>query len=206
MEHVELQLFTVDQNAHNFGVTGTQAIACLLDRLHPEKVFSTPLLTFQSDSCTATFRTSGITRIDLVSKEPPTWPLHFGLAGASQVTEEKFIEELGRAHSAERRNPHVDTAVTLVELALVNRRRIYVRLETLNSAWNEVGAATMMQRMLEAPSYHFRRHEGGVVILNAANVIHADFHPGLPNLPGACRAEPMLGGGSLVTAYAAVET
>ena len=206
MEHVELHLFTVDQNAHNFGITGARAIACLLDLLDPERIFCAPLLTFQSDSCTAVFKTSAITRIDLVSEEPPPWPLHFGLAEARQVTEEKFIEELGRAHSAERREHCVDRTVTLVELALVNRRRVYVRLETINSAWSEIGAATMMQRMLEAPSYHFRRQDGGVIILNAANVIHADFHPGLPNLPGACRAEPMLGGGSLVTAYAAVET
>ena len=206
MEQVELHVFTVDQNAHNFEITGAQAIACLLDLLSPERIFCEPLLSFQSDSCTAVFRTSAITRIDLLSEEPPPWPLHFGLAEASQVTEEKFIEELGRAHSAERRDHCVDRAVALVELALVNRRRIYVRLETLNAAWNEAGAETMMQRMLEAPSYHFRRHERGVIILNAANVIHADFHPGLPNVPKACRAEPMLGGGSLVTAYAAVET
>jgi hypothetical protein len=142
----------------------------------------------------------------LLVKEPPPWPLHFGLADAVQITEERFIQELSRARAAERLEEGVNQSLHLVELALVNRRRVYVKLDKLTAAWSALGAESMLQKMLEAPSYHFRRHEGGVIILNAANVIHADFHPGLPNLPKACRAEPMLGGGSLVTAYAAVET
>ena len=206
MEHLELHLFTADQNSHTFCVNGVKAIDFLLEELSPDRAFRSPLMTFQCPECTATFRTSAVTRVDLLTKSPPPWPLHFGLFNAVQVTEERFIHELDRARRDGHQNHEGRVATRLVELALINRRRIFLLLEADATIWNEEGGEVLLQKMLEAPSYHFRRREKGVVVLNAANVIHADFYPGLERLPRACEATPMLGGGSLVTSYAAVET
>jgi hypothetical protein len=207
MENLELHVFTVDQNAHNFRVSGKRNIERLFERIRPDVVFGKPLLSLQSETCTSVIRADDITRIDVVTDLPSPWPLHFGLQEAEQLTELRFAEELGRAFNRKNDGNPNDLEVRLVELALVNRRRIYLRLVAASSVWNKNGAEAMLQKMLEAPSYHFHRHGGGIVILNSRNVIHADFHPGLPQVPDACYAEPTLGGlGSLVAAYAAVET
>jgi hypothetical protein len=168
--YLDLRVHLTNGESAHFVQTDTAAATRLVEQARPERAFARPHLTVADAQCLTTFPTDGIERLDILTSPVPDWQSE--TATVREVPEGKMA--LG-----------LDCRIILrsgktVRLDITQRRHENLLLP--------VDFSLFLTRLFSGKCL-VGACEGGVFLLNPANIVRMDTYPSTASaLPGSWRA------------------
>jgi hypothetical protein len=178
---MEIRIHTQSGRLESFFQDDDAETAKILKAVRSTKVFGAELLTIAGDYSLTTFVSSQMNRVDLITHDPPQWPLPADILDVVELSEEEFRERshLNEPARLERRRVPKQTgefALVFVEVEMNGGARIFLASKI------KVGLpAERLQRLrtlFSSTALHFRLPQGGTGVLNVRNILRFTFNPG----------------------------
>ena len=195
---LEIHVHLEDGRVQKFQQPDTQAAQNLLAHLQPTKLFGQKVLMLGgADSLTA-FQLSEVVRIDLISAQTPDYPFYNRVLDIEQITPDEFQQRYRPQTFAALRQSaqaHPGEPITVfAELELVNGERLFIQVCVKVEERLPLEQGIFVSQLFSTTGIHCRRREGGVVIVNPANIVRLTFYPAPTTLPpGTWEASRILG-------------
>ncbi len=167
-----------------FSIDSLEAARVLIDHLKSDKVFLGQSLIVSEQNCLAAYRTTAIVRIDISGPGTPKWPYMRGAKSVTEVTEEHFESALNDGVLTKERvlasqQPGLRQEGFTV-LHLITGQRIIWDVVTASTEMVAIDATQAARQLLNSPSLHADRIDGGLMLINVAHVTRLAFYPGPP--------------------------
>jgi hypothetical protein len=122
-----------------------------------------------------------LTKIDFVCQDFPGWDFPAGLSDIAEMTEAAFREDAGLDNPVrqEKRNQQRqpgDPTITFIDLEMRSGRHYYIMIGGVSDLPAE--RFSRLQLLLTGASLHARMLEGGMTLLNLANLVRFTIYPG----------------------------
>ena len=168
-----------------FAVDDSAAAQRLLKEMQPARLFSTsPTLLLSGGGALTVFPVARVERVDIVGAALPAWPFLGGATAVREVSETEFLAAYDPLRFAEDRREARAARIGFTEYWTVSGQHVFweVRMESLEMT--AIDFKPYIQSLFAAGGLHASTAEGGIAVLNPANLLSMTFHPG-PPLPPA---------------------
>ena len=179
---MEIRIHTQSGSVESFFQDNPALVARILDRIRTTRAFGADVITIAGDYSLTKFAASQVSRVDLLIEDYVPWKYPDDVLDVFELSEDEFREQshLNDPSRLERRRSPKQTgecAVVFVDVEMTGgTSRIFLRAKI------KVGLpAERLQRLhklFSASAVHFRMRQGGVAILNLANLVRFTFTPG----------------------------
>ena len=154
--------------------------------LQPARLFAAGKITIAGEYSLTVFVASRITRIDFIRGEFPNWEYPPDVAEVVELSEAEFNGKahLGDPARMEKREQARVTGVTVmrfVDIRMLGGRHVFLALVRVVDL--PVERLNALHFLLSAPALHFRLQQGGVGVLNLANMERFTVYPGPDRAP-----------------------
>lgn len=164
-----------------------QALASrIIAGLNPARLFSSGRITIAGEYSLTAFVASRVTRIDFISEGFACWEFPADISDVVELSEEEFHQRLhqdGTVQLEKREKPQTpgDFAVRFLHVEMLGGQQIFLAIEIVV----ELPAERLngIHFLLSAPAVHFRLRQGGVGVLNPANMVGFTTYPGPDRTP-----------------------
>lgn len=182
-----LDLYTEDGARTRFVETDPANIDKTLRQLVSPRLFSPPLLTFASEHSVSAIPTRTIDVIKALTPSAPTLALPSGWTDAVEVSDDAVpnLADLEAVAAAESKH------VMLVEIHTVGDWMIRLKLETVLLETDEE-RLDLWRQTLELPTVLFRLKDGGIGVINSANIVRGTVCPPIEGLARTALAADLM--------------
>jgi len=183
---VDIAIYLVDGNIVKFEQEDAAKAAGLLDHVHPDKVFSQPVLVIAGLYSVTAIPSASIVRVDVNIAHEPGWSFHFNAKDVVAISEQEFGDWQSRQSEWETRlTPREpgDLYITYGRIEMRNGQNLYVEVKVEADLRMPLDRSLMIRNLFSAHSLHARRREGGAVIINPQNIVRYTFFPGPSETP-----------------------
>ncbi len=194
----EVHVYLVSGGCARFEQADAAEAEELMAQIQPDKVFGLRHLLLAGSGFVTTYPADAVEQIDFLVEIAPSWPPPPDFAEVAEIAPETYERAINRAQNRayfetdplEERWGERPTVYAEVELR--SRRTLYLRLtlapQERESPYRSIGQ--LMARLTDAPALVGLREEGGVFLLNPANIVRFAAYPTPPPLlcPGAWTA------------------
>jgi len=158
----------------------------ILQGIHPAKLFGANRIAIAGEHSLTAFISCRITRVDFLSEGFALWEFPPGILDVVELSEKEFRDRThldDPARLEKRKNPKHpgEFAVVFVDMEMAGGQRIFLAVEIMISL-----PAERLQRLnllLASPALHCRLRQGGVAVLNLANLVRFTSYPGPDRSP-----------------------
>ncbi|HEY3329820.1 MAG TPA: hypothetical protein VGK19_07360 [Capsulimonadaceae bacterium] len=184
---LEIQLSLTNGQIYRFGIDDAVAAQRFLGDIKPARLFADELIMVGGDSSTSIIPTSSIERIDFIADELPTWPYLGGAKDVLEVSPAKFREAYDSKQYAESRlaaakDPGSEQ-IGYTEYWTASGQQNYWQVRMMSTALTSMDFRPYIQKLMSSNGLHARTGNGGVCVLNPANLTRLTFHPGPSTIP-----------------------
>ena len=156
----------------------------LLDEFQPELIFSQDRITFMDGELITWLPVTTITRIDLISEHIPHLLFPVGIVNAVELTGTDYQALIQNARMREWWNQmrtKDDSLVIFLDVETADGRGLFLIMETEAEVQSE--SRKIHGFPLEGSGLCYRMRNGGVSVLNLANLTRLTFFPGSYHAP-----------------------
>ncbi len=171
-QHLTIDICTEDGSRTRFVQNDKASSEGTLRQLVSPRLFTPPLLTLASEQSTSAIPTRTIDMILAHAESPPPLPLPSGWVDAVEVTDEALVDLGTWETAAAAEGKHV----MLAEVHTSGDWMIRLKLETIIPASVEE-ERHLWNHFLDLPAIPFRLKEGGIGVINPANIVRATVCP-----------------------------
>jgi hypothetical protein len=183
---LEVRLQFVDGSEETFRQHASNAAKDILQRINPAQLFSQARIVVADDYSKSVFVCSHINRIDFVFNGDGFSHIPWDHADIVELTEEEFRKHVP-ANDASRLQKRAqpqrvgDLLVSFLKLRMRGGSHVYLMNEILVKLPAE--SHSYMQRFLSKGAVAIRLANGGLGVLNMANLIGYTVYPGVAEVP-----------------------
>jgi hypothetical protein len=176
---LQIKIHKMDAVVTTFFQNDAGEVNKILDEFEPAQIFDRDRFVITDRNSITSIPVSKITRIDLISEQPPRLVFPVGIVDAVELTETEF--------KALTQNPEIqekwsqmstqdDSLVAFLDLELADGQRLFLTTEMhvelqSEELWKGIGYP------LNGSGLCFRMRTGGVAVLNLTNLIRFTFFP-----------------------------
>ena len=184
--HLEIRIQGANGSVKTFVQEDQSLASRILDGLHPARMFATGKITIAGEYSLTAFMASKITRIDFISDGFACWDFPPEVSDLVELSEDEFHQRLrqnGSAQMEKREKPQTpgDYAVRFLNVEMLGGQQIFLAIEIIVELPAE--RLNKIHFLLSAPALHFRLRQGGVGVLNLANMVRFTTYPGPGRAP-----------------------
>jgi hypothetical protein len=191
MEHtgtayLELRFLLSDGSEEFFYQDTEVAAKRILDNLRPGQLFKQSRIMLAGTYSMTAFLPSHVSKIDFAAADFVCWAFPAGLSDIVELSESQFRERAGlddRDRLEKRGQPRVpgDAFVAFMDLEMRSARHVYLMIEGAVELPAE--RFNRLQLLLSGVSLHLRLPQGGMALLNLANLVRFTVYPGPAESP-----------------------
>ncbi|MFZ4508050.1 MAG: hypothetical protein ACOYON_10190 [Fimbriimonas sp.] len=159
-----------------------QAIALLLERLHPMRTFHAPQIYLAAEDSFTVLHTSGIACIDLEMTDLPNWQFPLSVDRVEVIDENAFDMF---SHLVP------DGPLVVAQIDLVGGKKVFHRIEGSHVPQTSDMNMALNRMFHEGNCVMAVRPTGGVSLINAANILRMQFFPKSANHMGGLPANAL---------------
>jgi hypothetical protein len=177
--NLQIHIHKVDGATTTFVQNDAGEVRKILDGFEPAHIFDREKFVITDGNSITSLPVSKITRIDLVSERQPHLIFPVGIVDAVELTETEFqtlIRNTVLREQWEEMTTQEDSLVTFLDLELADGQCLFLTTEMHVQLQSEEPWKTN-GHPLAGSSLCFRRRDGGMAVLNLANVIRLTFFP-----------------------------
>jgi len=184
--HLEIKIHGANGSIKNFVQDDKTLASRVLDSLHPARLFSSGKIIIAGEVSLTAFVASRVTRIDFISETFACWESPPDISDVVELSEEEFHQRLHQHSSGQmekRDEPQTpgDFAVRFLHVEMLGGHQIFLAIEIVVGLPAE--RLNKIHFLLSAPAFHFRMRQGGVGVLNLANMVRFTAYPGPDRTP-----------------------
>jgi hypothetical protein len=176
-----IKIHQTDGCSTRFTQTEPLAIQSLLDHLHPDTVFHHPQIFVADEDSLNVYQTNSIAWIQVIMEGFPDWNFPPSVDHINVITETEF-------HTLAAHPNPIESGQALflaVQLDLVNGEQIFYKVYGPKATMLIDIDMSIKSLFIEGRCLMARSPEGGVVLVNAANVLRMRLFPRSPNYTGS---------------------
>lgn len=177
--NLQIHIHTVDGATTTFVLNDADEVKMILDGFEPTHIFDREKFVITDGNSITSLPVSKITRIDLISELLPHLIFPVGIVNAVELTETEFktlIQNPVMRQQWEQLTTQDDALVTFMDLELADGQCLFLTTEMHVELQSEEPWKTN-GHPLDGSSLCFRMRNGGVAVLNLANLIRLTFFP-----------------------------
>jgi len=179
-----LRFYLRDGSVESFVQDGLAEAQPFLQQIGTGQLFNHPRIIVAGAHYKTVFVSSELNRIDLVWPHLEFWPN--GYVDVVELTRAQFRKNthLDDPARMRRREHHLrvgDLYVSFLDVRLAGGQRVYLMRESQVKLPAE--SQSLMRHLLSKGPFTFRLSEGGLGLLNLANLVRYTVYPGVPELP-----------------------
>jgi len=184
--YLEVRFHLADGSTEHF-IQETEATARrILDNLRPAQLFKQSRIMLAGTYSMTALVPAHITRIDFASTDFACWDFPAGLSDVVAVPEEMFREQAGlddptRLQKRGQSRVAGDAFVAFIDVQMRGGEHVYLMIEGAVDLPAE--RFQRVQLFLSGANLHARLPEGGMTILNLANLVRFTAYPGPAEAP-----------------------
>ena len=184
--HLEIKIHGASGSLNIFAQNDDTLASRILDGLHPAQLFSKGNITIAGKYSLTAYVASQVTRIDFISEEFACWEFPADISDVVELSEEEFDQRLhqnGSMQMEKREKPQTpgDFAVRFLHVEMLGGQQIFLAIEIVVGLPAE--RLNNIHFLLSAQALHFRMRQGGVGVLNLANMVRFTTYPGPDRTP-----------------------
>ena len=190
-----IRFHLTDGSIHSFVLTDDAAARKLWEGVDPARLFARPRIVVGSEHSKAVFVSAETVRVDFLHESFQCWEFPGGYSDIVELSEEEFrkharLDQPSQMTKREQPTPVGDLLVSFVKLQMRGSGPLFVMIEVPVKLPAE--SQSFMQFMLSKASVHMRLREGGIGVLNLANLAAYTVYPGVAQIPAdSWLAEPV---------------
>jgi len=190
-----IRFHLTDGSVHSFVQADDKAARKLWEGVDPARLFARPRIVIGSEHSKAVFVSAETVRVDFLQDSFQCWDFPGGYSDIVELSEEEFrkharLDQPAQMTKREESTPVGDLLVSFVKLQMRGGRPLFVMIEIPVKLPAE--SQSFMQFMLSKASVHMRLREGGIGVLNLANLAAYTVYPGVAQIPAdSWLAEPV---------------
>src|SRR5216117_3107717 len=190
-----IRFHLTDGSIHSFVQTDDAAARKLWEGIDAARLFARPRIVVGSEHSKAVFVSAETIRVDFLHHSFQCWEFPGGYSDIVELSEEEFrkharLDQPAQMTKREESTPVGDLLVSFVKLQMRGGRPLFVMIEIPVKLPAE--SQSFMQFMLSKASVHMRLREGGIGVLNLANLAAYTVYPGVAQIPAdSWLAEPI---------------
>jgi len=183
---LEIRIHGASGSVKTFVQDDQTLAARILDGLHPARLFATGKITIAGEYSLTAFVASRVARVDFNSEEFACWEFPPDISDVVELSEAEFHQRLhqnGSAQLEKREKPQTpgDFAVRFLHVEMLGGQQVFLAIEFVIELPAE--RLNKIHFLLSAPAVHFRLRQGGVGVLNLANMVRFTTYPGPDRTP-----------------------
>ncbi len=190
-----MHIHLTDGSVQSFSQSDETIARDIWERVNPARLHTQQRLVIAGTHSKSVFVTAEIVRIDFACRPFDKWDFAEGYADVVELAEEEFqkhahLDEPALRPEREQSTPVGDLMVSFLKLHLRHSAPVYLMTEfsVKLPAENQL----FMRFMLSKMWFHMRLREGGIGMLNLANLAGYTAYPGVAQVPAdAWYAEPI---------------
>lgn len=159
----------------------------LLDNLQPTRLFAQKILLFGSTDSLNAFQLTQVVRIDLIASNVPDYPFYNGVLDIQQITPDEFKQRYHPQTFVALRQAAQDSPgepiTVFSEMELVNGERVFMQVCVKLEERLPLEQGIFVSQLFSAHGLHGRRRDGGILIINPANIVRFTLYPAPPAVP-----------------------
>jgi len=184
--HLEIRIHGASGSVKSFVQDDKTLASRILDGLHPARLFSSGKITIAGEYSLTAYVASQVTQIDFISEAFACWEFPPDISDMVELSEEEFHQRLhqnGQTQMEKRTKPQTtgDFAVRFLHVEMLGGQQIFLAIEIVVGLPAE--RLNRIHFLLSAPAVHFRLRQGGVGVLNLANMVRFTAYPGPDRTP-----------------------
>src|SRR5260221_6524215 len=189
-----IRFYLSDGSLQTFVQTEETVVDKIWDSIDPARLFTRQRLVVASEHSKTVLASCEILRIDLLKENCECWEFTGGYSDIVELSEAEFRKNarLDQPELMPRRDhptPVGDLLVSFLKLQMRGGRPLYLMVELPVKL--PVENQSFMQFLLSKGSFHMRLREGGIGVVNLANLVAYTVYPGVAQVPGdSWLAEP----------------
>jgi len=189
-----IRFHLTDGSVQTFGQTDEIVTGQIWDSIDPSRLFARGRLVVASEHSKTVFVSSEILRIDFLKENCECWEFTGGYSDIVELSEAEFrknarLDQPELMAKRDHPTPVGDLLVSFLKLHMRGGRPLYVMVELPVKL--PVENQSFMQFFLSKGSFHMRLREGGIGVVNLANLVAYMVYPGVAQVPGdSWLAEP----------------
>jgi len=189
-----IRFHLTDGSVQTFGQTDEIVTGRIWDSIDPSRLFARGRLVVASEHSKTVFVSSEILRIDFLKENCECWEFTGGYSDLVELSEAEFrknarLDQPELMAKRDHPTPVGDLLVSFLKLHMRGGRSLYVMVELPVKL--PVENQSFMQFFLSKGSFHMRLREGGIGVVNLANLVAYTVYPGVAQVPGdSWLAEP----------------
>jgi len=184
--HLKIRIHGASGSLKIFAQNDDTLASRILDGLHPVQLFSKGKITIAGEYSLTAYVASQVTRIDFISEEFACWEFPADISDVVELSKEEFDHRLhqnGSGQMEKREKPQTpgDFAVRFLHVEMLGGQQIFLAIEIVVGLPAE--RLNKIHFLLSAQALHFRMRQGGVGVLNLANMVRFTTYPGPDRTP-----------------------
>lgn len=190
-----IRFHLTDGSVHAFAQNDDATAQKIWNAIDPAKLFARPRVVIGSEHSKSVFVSAEIGRVDFIQDCFRCWDFPGGYSDIVELSEDEFrkhahLDEPGSMVRRDQPTPVGDLLVSFVELHMRGGPPVFVMIEIPVKLPAE--SQSFMHFMLSKGSVHMRLREGGIGVLNLANLAGYAVYPGVAQIPtDSWLAEPV---------------
>jgi hypothetical protein len=181
---LQIRIHKLDGSVSTFVQDDVQIAKQILDTFDPMQAFSRQNIVLADNQSHTSFPASQITRIDLDSKEHSHLIFESGLVEAVELSKDEFealIQNLAIRDQWTRLGEEDAFVVAFLNAEMADGQCVLLTMEV--DAKSPQGLSELREFLMNRPGLCFRMRNGGVAVLNLANLARLTFFPGTVQPP-----------------------
>lgn len=190
-----IRVHLTDGSVHPFTQTDATISEKLWKTIEPARLFAQRRIVVGSEHSKSVFVTAEVNRVDFVHESFERWEFPRGYTDIVELSEEEFrqharLDEPSQRIRRDRPNLVGDLLVSFIKLHLRGREPLFVMVEIFAKLPAENQG--VMQFLLSKAGVHMRLRDGGLGVINLANLVGYTTYPGIAQIPAdSWLAEPV---------------
>lgn len=183
---LEIRFHLADGSVEEFYQQDEILAKRILDGIRPAQLFKQSRIMIAGDYSMTGFIPSHVLKLDVISRNFACWEFPAGLSDVVEISESIFREKAGlddhvRLQKREQSRVVGDSFVAFVDLEMRGNVHVFLMIEGAVALPAE--RLTRVQLFLSGTTMHARLPEGGMSILNLANLVRFTAFPGPAGAP-----------------------
>ncbi len=193
-----IRVHLTDESIESFSISDKRKAEETWSRIEPKRLFAQPRLVIAGEHSKSVFICSEIVRIDFIQECFGCWEFSEGYSDVIELSEANFrkhirVDQPELMPRREQSTPVGDLLVSFLKLGF--RHILPIHLMAEFSVRLPIENQSFLRFALSKSSFHMRLVDGGVGLLNLANLIGYTAYPGVPQIPAdSWIAEPVTSG------------
>ena len=181
-----IRVYLTDGSVESFAQPDEARAKALWNSLDPLRLFVQPRVVIAGVTSKSVFVGSEIVRIDFVQRFCPCWQFPQGYSDIVELSEADFrkhahLDQPDRMAKRAQHTPVGDLLVSFLQLRFKGSAPLLVMAEL--SVKLPAENQSFMQFFLSKTGFHMRLRNGGVGVVNLANLVGYTVYPGVAQVP-----------------------